>query len=321
MKSPTYSACASPGLLAALWPLLSSAATIAPAHDGPLEQIIVVAPHGATIDRDRLPAYVQSATAEDIERADSLDLTDFLNRNFSSVHINHAQNNPLQPDLNFRGFTASPLLGLPQGMAVYQDGMRANEPFGDAVNWDLIPLSAIESVQLLAGSNPVFGLNTLGGALVVQMKTGFDASGTSLDAYAGSFGRRGATLQTGANDGRWGYYFNVDYFEEDGWRDHSASDALRGYGALSLHTDATTLDLRLSHATSDLRGNGASPVELLALDRAAVFTYPDVTENRLTQLIVDATQRLDDRTQLAANAYVRAIDTDTFNGDGTIFEE
>ncbi len=75
----------------------------------PLEQIVIVAPYGATaIDRDRVPSFVQSAAADQIERAQSLDLTDFLTRNFASVSINHAQNNPLQPDFNFRGFTASP---------------------------------------------------------------------------------------------------------------------------------------------------------------------------------------------------------------------
>ena len=172
-----------------------------------LEQIVIVAPYGAKeIERDRVPSFVQTAVADQIERAQSLDLTDFLNRNFASVNINHAQNNPLQPDFNFRGFTASPLLGLPQGLAVYQNGVRMNEPFGDTVSWDLIPLSAVQGVQLLAGSNPVFGLNSLGGALSLQMKDGFTFDRTAAEVYGGSFSRRGATLQHGGNNGRWGYY-------------------------------------------------------------------------------------------------------------------
>ena len=168
-----------------------------------LEQIVIVAPYGATaIEPGRVPSYVQSATAGQIDRAQSLDLTDFLNRNFSSVNINHAQGNPLQPDFNFRGFTASPLLGLPQGLAVYQNGVRMNEPFGDTVSWDLIPLSAVQDVQLLAGSNPVFGLNSLGGALSLKMKDGFTFDRTAAEIYGGSFSRRGATLQHGGNAGR-----------------------------------------------------------------------------------------------------------------------
>ena len=132
---------------------------------------MVVAPYDADVALERVPANVQSATAEDIERLQALDVTYFLRRDFGSVSINHAQNNPLQPDVTFRGFTASPLLGLSPGFTVYQNGVRINEPFGDTVNWDLIPLSAVNSVQLLAGSNPVFGLNSLGGALSLDRKS------------------------------------------------------------------------------------------------------------------------------------------------------
>ena len=190
-------------------------------HAAPLEEVIIVAPYGSRLPRNRVPASVQSASAEEIERSQSLDLTDFLNRSFASVNINHAQNNPLQPDVNFRGFTASPLLGLSPGVSVYQNGVRINEPFGDTVNWDLIALSAVNAVQFLAGANPVFGLNTLGGALSLQMKNGFKYEQTAAEVYAGSFARRSASLQHGGNEGRWGYYGNVDYFEEDGWRDYS----------------------------------------------------------------------------------------------------
>jgi iron complex outermembrane recepter protein len=286
-----------------------------------MAEVVIVAPYGTPLDSDRIPANAQRATAEQIERSQALDLTDFLNRSFGSVNINHAQNNPLQPDFNFRGFTASPLLGLPQGLAVYQNGVRVNEPFGDTVNWDVVPLSAVDSVQLMAGANPVFGLNTLGGALSVQMKNGFSYAGRAAEAYAGSFSRRGASAQAGGNDGRWGYYADIDYFEEDGWRDFSESDALRAFGVVSLRGDGSTLDLSIAHADSKLRGNGPSPAELLEIDRAQVFTHPDITDNSLTQLILEGSVRATATLQVSGNAYFRDIDTDTFNGDGTVFEE
>ena len=286
-----------------------------------LDEVIVVAPYGARLRLDRVPAHVQTATAEDIERSQSLDLTDYINRSFGGVNINHAQNNPLQPDVSFRGFTASPLLGLPQGLAVYQDGVRANEPFGDTISWDLIPLSAVNNVQLLAGTHPVFGLNTLGGALSLAMKTGFDFPRTAAEVYGGSYDRRSASLQHGGNNGLWGYYGNVDYFQENGWRDHSKSDALRFYGALTRRDAESNLNLSIAYADTELRGNGASPAELLEIDREQVFTHPDLTENSLAQLILSGTRKLSSGMQLAGNAFYRDIDTDTFNGDGTIFEE
>jgi outer membrane receptor protein involved in Fe transport len=306
------------GCIAAV-PCLSLAAEVERAK--PLEEVVVTAPYGIGIDPALVPANVQRATAEQLERSQSLDLTDFLNRGFSSVNINHAQNNPLQPDFNFRGFTASPLLGLPQGLAVYQNGVRINEPFGDTVNWDLIPLSGIDSIQLLAGTQPVFGSNTLGGALTLKMKNGFSYEGTQAEVYGGSFARRAAAMQSGGNNGRWGYYGNIDYFEEDGWRHFSHSNALRVFTALSHRGDDWTFDLSGAYGETELRGNGASPVELLALDRKQVFTHPDLTENTQAQLILEGSRKVSDALQIAGNVFYRDIDTDTFNGDGTIFEE
>ncbi len=302
-------------------PTLSFGQDVSEAGDKVLGKVVVVAPYDASVPLERVPANVQNATAEDIERLQSLDLTDFLNRDFGSVSVNHAQNNPLQPDVNFRGFTASPLLGLSPGFTVYQNGVRINEPFGDTINWDLIPLSAVNSVQLMAGSNPVFGLNSLGGALSLDMKNGFEYDRTEAEVYGGSWERLGASVQAGGNNGAWGYYGNVDYFEEAGWRDFSDSDALRFFGTLSHQGADSTLDLSVGLAETDLIGNGSSPIELLEIDRSQVFTHPDRTENSLAQIILQGTARLSDRWRIAGNAFYRDIDTDTFNGDGTIFEE
>ncbi len=294
-------------------------ARAADSTDEVLSEIVVTAPYGLQMARDRVPARVQTATTEDMEALQPLDVTELLNRGFGSVSINHAQNNPLQPDVNFRGQTASPLLGMAQGLAVYADGVRMNETFGDAVNWDLLPLSAVHSVQLLAGTNPVFGLNSLGGALSLTMKNGFNSEGTQADVLGGSFGRWNGSLQYGGNNGAWGWYGDVDYFDENGWRDHSHSAALRGYGSLSWRSGEDTFDLSYAHADSKLRGNGAAPVELLADDRKAVFTWPDITDNGLDQLTARGSRKLRGVT-LSGNAFYRRLHTRTFNGDGTIFQ-
>ena len=107
------------------------------------------------------------------------------------------QGNPFQPDVNYRGYTASPLLGTPQGLSVYMDGVRLNQPFGDIVSWDLIPRTAIASTTLMPGSNPLFGLNTLGGALSIQTKSGVTHPGTMLQASYGSDVRRAFDFEHG----------------------------------------------------------------------------------------------------------------------------
>jgi outer membrane receptor protein involved in Fe transport len=144
---------------------------------------------GIGVDRDRLPANLQILSAEQLERTGGFSAVEQLSLSAASVHINEASTNPLQPDLQYRGFTASPLLGLPQGLAVYQNGIRLNEPFGDTVNWDLVPTEAIAGINLMPGSNPLFGLNALGGAIMLRTKTGFSHPGHSLAVTGGSFGR------------------------------------------------------------------------------------------------------------------------------------
>ncbi len=285
-----------------------------------LEEVIVIGvtpSHGAALPEGKIPYNVQSATSEDIERSESLGLADFLNRNLGSVSLNEAQNNPLQPDLQYRGFTASPLLGLAQGLAVYQNGVRINEPLGDTINWDLLPEEAIHSLELIGGANPVFGLNALGGALSVRMKDGFNSPGHSAELWGGSFDRWVVDAESGANNGTWGYYVGMNWFEEDGWRELSNSDSLNLYGSAGWRGAHSVLNLNLQHGGSDLYGNGPLPAELLAIDRETVFTAPDITENDMYMISMDGSHEFSDTLSVSGTAYYRRNETDSFNGDGT----
>ena len=286
------------------------------------EEIVVIGvtpTQGVGLPEDKIPYNVQSATSDDLDRAQSLDLSDFLKHNLGSVTINDAQNNTLQPDIQYRGYTSSPLLGLAQGMAVYQNGVRINEPLGDTVNWDLLPESAIYSIDLISGANPLFGLNTLGGALSVKMKDGFNSEGHNVEVYGGSFERIVTTAESGGNNGSVGYYANVHYFDEEGWRDVSASDAINFYGGLSWRGALTRLDLNVQHGDSYLVGNGAIPEELLAVDRDAIFTAPDITENNMIMVSLDGSHDFTDDIKVDFNFFYRDNDTDSFNGDGSEF--
>ncbi|MEX2375597.1 MAG: TonB-dependent receptor [Dehalococcoidia bacterium] len=299
-----------------------SAATLAAEGAGFDEEILVVAPTpggGAGLDPDKLPYNVQSADADALERSQSVDLTDFLSTNLGSVNINSAQNNPLQPDVQYRGYAASPLLGLAQGIAVFQNGARINEPLGDAVNFDLLPASAIHSINLVGGSNPLYGLNTLGGALTVTMKNGFNFQGTRAEVSGGAWGRITSSVESGGNDGRFGYYVNVSYFEEDGWRDLSDSDALNVFGSASYREGPTSLDLSFQYGDTDLTGNGASPVGLIEVDRDGIFTAPDITENEMVMFTFNGGHDFTDQISANLNGFYRDNETDSFNGDGSEF--
>jgi outer membrane receptor protein involved in Fe transport len=272
---------------------------------------------GVELPADQIPAPVQRATDRDIDNSGALNLADFLNRRMDGVHVNDVQNNPFQPDVNYRGYTASPLLGTPQGISVYMDGVRLNQPFGDVVSWDLIPRMAIATTSLMPGSNPMFGLNTLGGALSLETKDGRSARGTRVQATYGSDVRRQVEFEHGGGglSSGFNWYVTGSLFAEDGWRDDSPSDVRQLFGKLGWLGSRDDLTLSIAHANNSLTGNGLQDQQLLARDYAGVYTKPDTTGNRSTLLTLSARHRLSGAVTLLANAYYRDVRTGSINGD------
>jgi outer membrane receptor protein involved in Fe transport len=271
---------------------------------------------GLGVARNEVAAAVQTATARDIDRRRALDLGEFMNRSMGSVHVNDVQGNPLQADVNYRGYTASPLLGTPQGLSVYLDGVRMNQPFGDVVSWDLIPRAAIASMTLIPGSNPLFGLNALGGALSIQTKDGRSHPGTSVQLTAGSHARRALEVEHGGSNAQGlHWFFTGNRMQEDGWRTDSASDVQQLFGKLGWQNAQTDLALTLSHADNTLRGNGLQEQRLLERDWRSVYTKPDITGNRSTLLNLSALHEVDDSLTFSGNAYYRRIRSATLNAD------
>ena len=122
--------------------------------------------------------------------------------------------------MQFRGFVSSPVSGTPQGLAVYQNGVRINEAFGDTMNWDLIPTAAIRSVSVVT-NNPAFGLNALGGALSIQMKDGFTYQGAEINTMAGSYGRVQSSGQWGKQIDNFAIYGALEGLHDNGFRGFS----------------------------------------------------------------------------------------------------
>jgi outer membrane receptor protein involved in Fe transport len=282
-------------------------------------RIDVVAPTplaGTDIPIDEIPAPVQTVTAGDIEKAGALDLSDLLNKRLAAVHINENQGNPFQPDVNYRGYTASALLGTPEGLSVYMDGVRQNQPFGDIVSWDLIPKIAISEVALMPGSNPLFGLNTLGGALSMQTKDGNSAPGTTLQMSGGGFGRRAGEFEHGGSNSKGlNWYVAGNLFREDGWRQHSPSEVRQAFGKLGWQHGKTYVSASFSYADNWLNGNGLQETRFLARNYNSVYTIPDITWNRSPSFSLSARHDLSANLTFSGNAYFRYIRADTNNAD------
>lgn len=270
---------------------------------------------GLKLTREQIPANVQTATQQQLKASRALNLGDYMNAELQGVSVNDYQGNPFQLDVNYRGFTASPQIGTPQGLSVFFDGVRVNEPFGDVVNWDLIPLNAVERFDLFPGSNPLFGLNTLGGALSVRSRTGFSAPGLQGQVTAGAWGRRQLQLSGGANDGTLGGFFALTHFEERGWRDDSPSRLDQFFARGDWHGERASAWTSLLYAGNRLVGNGLIPLELYRQRPQAVFTSPDEARNRLLQLSAGGQFDLTDSLNLTGVVYHRASKRRGVNGD------
>lgn len=281
---------------------------------------------GLGVDRDWLPYGSLVTSRAALDRGQATNLSDHLARQLPGLQVNDIQGSPYQGDLTYRGHRASGLLGAAQGLSVYLDGVRVNEPFGDVVNWDLLPEFALRQVTVVPGANPAFGLNTLGGAIALRTTDGLSARGLRGELGLGSHGRKRADVSHGGStDGGWHHYLAASAFDEKGWRDHSPGRIGTLFAKVGHLAGPSGWDLSLLSARSRLVGNGLVPAlgidddetepDLLATRRSAVFTHPDRTRNQVTQLALNLSHAWAAGRQLQALAWVRQGRRDTVNGD------
>jgi iron complex outermembrane receptor protein len=273
---------------------------------------------GAAIDADKVPGNVQSLSAADLSRDGSASLTGAMDSRLASINVDDTLDDPFEPDILYRGFEASPVLGTPQGLAVYQNGVRINEAFGDTVNWDLFPAIAIKRVDLIS-SSPVYGLNALGGGISISMKDGFSDQGSGVDLSGGSFGNHAAAVRYGANSGNLGIYVAGNALQNTGWRPYSDDSLRQLYTVVSARTDRASLDLSYTRGDNQMDGQGAAPVQELAVKRSLVFTGPQSNINRLNFLTLDGSLELTDRASLQSLLYYRQYQQVASNGNTTSY--
>jgi outer membrane receptor protein involved in Fe transport len=269
---------------------------------------------GSDLLLQEIPVPVQAATQQDLNNSGAFDLADLLNLRLGGVYINENQENPFQPDLNYRGYTASPLLGTPEGISVYMDGVRQNQPFGDVVSWDLIPRVAISEVTLVPGSNPLFGLNALGGAISIETKDGRSQPGTMIQSSGGSFGRKDLEFEHGGISVKGlSWYVAGNLFQEDGWRLRSSSDVRQTFTKLGWEGTKTSISLGFAYADNTLTGNGLQEQRFLARNYASGYTYGDITANRSPFFNLGLRHTVSNMLTFSGNAYFRYIRADTVN--------
>ena len=225
------------------------------------------------VELDKIPSNVVTVGASAFDGTKAPDLLQSLDRALPGVSLSSQTGNDFQLDLNYRGYTASPVIGTPQGLAVYQNGVRIDEVFGDVVNWDFIPQSAINQLTLVP-SNPVYGLNATGGALAFEMKNGYTYHAVEGELSGGSYGRAVASVQAGGQSGNLSGYITADAINDAGWRNNSPSSLRRVYADLGARGDQTEFHLTFTGADNNFGAAAATPVQMLGQDWASTYTIP-----------------------------------------------
>lgn len=289
--------------------------TTAPLVVAPPITIIAVSPLlGSGIDRNKVPATTNVLSGDDVVRAGIPDALGALNDRVPGVSLGDAQGNAFQPNLVYRGFSASPLDGNAQGLAVYLNGIRFNQPFADTVYWDLLPSIAIDQINL-EGSNPAFGLNALGGSLSIQLKNGFTWQGNNAEFFGGSFGTVSGTLQSGHKSGDTATYIAANLSHSDGWRQFNRSDVRQVFGDIGWRSASAELHFDALLADNSLNGPGTVPIELLAVDRGAMFTGPNLTTNKFGLLSLSGSWAISDETSVQGLLYYSNLSQRIRNGN------
>lgn len=272
---------------------------------------------GIGLPLNKVPANIQMADPKGIKNQAGVSIADYMMNNMQGVTVSEMGGNPWQPEINFRGYSSSPLLGNSQGLSTYIDGVRVNEPFGDVTLWDKIPSFAIDNMQMVPGSNPLFGLNTLGGAIAIQTKSGRNNQGAAVEYEAGSWGRQRSLIEYGgvSKDGSVDYMIGYQHTTEDGWRKYSPSHVNQLFSKIGWQSENTKLDLTYIGADNNLIGNGFTPQNLLRGDRDQIHTRPDFTNNYSHFLAFNGSHWFNQDTMLSGNVYYRKSNRSTKNGD------
>jgi outer membrane receptor protein involved in Fe transport len=278
--------------------------------------VVYPATPGSAFAGDKVPSSINVVGSGQIERTGSPNLTDALRQSVPAVDINEVAGNPFQPNVAFRGFVGSPVAGTPQGLAVYQNGVRINEAFGDTVNWDLIPTAAVKSVAVVT-NNPAFGLNALGGAVAVQMKDGFGYQGAEINTMGGSFSRVQGSAQWGRAIDQFAVYGALEGVHDGGFRNFSPSDIRRFYGDVGYRNADSEVHLNMGAADNKFGAAATVPIELLQQDWGATYTTPQTTANQVAYANLSGKVDLTPSWTVRGIAHVRSFSQQTVDGNPT----
>lgn len=280
-----------------------------------LPEVKVLAPARLPTDPlplSSIPASIQVVPGEEIRQSGAATLQDYLTR-LPGVTLSDQQGNSFQPSLGFRGFEGTSVTGIPQGISVFVDGVRVNEPAVEEINFDLLPLDDVERIEIILGPSAIFGRNTLAGAVNIVTRRGTEVREIGPEVGGGSFGRQRYRVHIGGALKPFDYYVSGTIFREDGWRDGSASAINRFFGKVGYQDQRTDVTLSFQHGQNRIEQAGSLPESELRHDRRANFTGGDFFKPTADLGTLNLRQQLGENVALLVNGFGRWLDSEQFN--------
>jgi iron complex outermembrane receptor protein len=305
---------ATAGVVLALTTIGSRADTI----QLPTFDVVATTPlNGGQINVSQSPFAVYQTTSQEMQTFNDVTLTDALGRSAPGVTIGNSSGSDFEPDLFFRGFEASGVSGTPQGLAVYQNGTRINEAFGDTVNWSLIPANAIDTTTIIT-SNPIFGLNAIGGAVNVTMKNGFTWQGFEGQLEGGSFLRAQEEFQYGKQIGNYSVYVAASQINDGGWRVAGAQQLTSFYGDVGYKANGFESHLQLTAGNNQFGVASLTPLQLLqTAGWGSVFTIPQTTYDQMAMIQWTGSYAYSNTLNFQGGAYFRQFNQQHIDGNAS----
>jgi outer membrane cobalamin receptor len=228
------------------------------------------------------------------------------------VSASNDQGSHAQPSLDLRGFTLSPVVGAPQGVSVFLDGVRVNEPDAQEVNFDLLPMDAVESAELLSGPSAVFGKNSLAGSIQLRTARGTATPELHGELGVGAYGEREGHLQASGMLGGVDGLLLVAAGTDEGYQQRSGARTRQLFATIGHRADDADVALSLLVARDRIFEAGSLPESWLGVARRANYTGGDFFHPRLSQLSARGNWNLGGAA-FRANAFARRNEIEQLN--------
>ena len=228
------------------------------------------------------------------------------------VSVSNDQGSHAQPSLEIRGFTLSPVVGAPQGVSVFLDGVRVNEPDAQEVNFDLLPMEAVKSAELVSGPSAIHGKNSLAGSIQLHTERGSLVPELNGRLGIGTFGEREGHLRASGMIGSMDGLILLSGSEDDGYQAHSGARMRKLFINAGRRGADADVAFSVLLARDQVFEAGSIPESWLGPARRANYTGGDFFRPHLSHVSARGTWTLG-TAELRANAFARRNAIEQFN--------